>query len=215
MSEPLDNSDNNHPSPYHPLQNEAFPFEDNPAPQSLQGIDSTTKQPANDLKFYELRPRTASQETDAISISIEDQDPIASMELTFDVEYDVESYLEEFSRLARKGMFDLAIELFHTYPQDLKDHPELILEFVDTLLKQGAYKSLADFAADRESGLLELLSDCEVMPIEYLRSVFELGRRHVLNFGEESKKGNARDGKLDLELLANIEKLDSIQVSIS
>ncbi|TGO12503.1 hypothetical protein BTUL_0087g00160 [Botrytis tulipae] len=99
-----------------------------------------------------------------------------SMEVTFDCEYDLETYLEDFSRLMRKGKFDAAKDLFQSCPSDLRDHPEFVLDFVDALLKQGAYKTLIDFAADKESILLQQLSDCGQIPIQYLRSVFELGR---------------------------------------
>ncbi|RAL60912.1 hypothetical protein DID88_010237 [Monilinia fructigena] len=108
---------------------------------------------------------TTSKEGDADSIATPDS--TGSMEVTFDVTYDLEAYLEEFSRLTRKGKFYAAIELFHACPPDLKNHPEFILDFVDTLLRQGAYKALVDFAVGEESGLMTRLSDCGVMPMYY------------------------------------------------
>lgn len=87
-----------------------------------------------------------------------------SMEVNFECRYDLEAYLEEFSHFTWKGKFDSAKDIFESCPSDLKDHPEFVLDFGDTLLKQGAYKTLVDFAADKESNLLKQLSDCGKVP---------------------------------------------------
>ncbi|TGO63277.1 hypothetical protein BCON_0014g00660 [Botryotinia convoluta] len=137
-----------------------------------------------------------------------------SMEVTFDCECDLEAYLEDFSRLTRKGKFDAAKDLFESCPSDLRDHPEFVLDFVDTLLKQGAYKTLMDFAADKESNFLRLLSDCGHIPSQYLRSVFELGRRRAFGYLPDSDRKDVGADEVQLELLANFENLDSIQVQM-
>lgn len=136
-----------------------------------------------------------------------------SMEVTFDCEYDLEAYLEDFSRLMRKGKFDAAKNLFESCPSDLRDHPEFVLEFVDTLLKQGAYKTLIGVAADKQSNFLRLLSDCGQIPSQYLRSVFELGRRCTFGYLPDSDVKDVGADEVQLDLLANFGNLDSIQVS--
>ncbi|KAF7935370.1 uncharacterized protein EAE97_008277 [Botrytis byssoidea] len=137
-----------------------------------------------------------------------------SMEVTFDCEYDLEAYLEDFSRLMRKGRFDAAIDLFKSCPSDLRDHPEFVLDFVDALLKQGAYKTLMDFAAGKESILLKQLSDCGQIPIQYLRSVFELGRQRAFRYLPDGDMKDAGADEAQLDLLTNFESLDSIQVQL-
>ncbi|TEY37768.1 hypothetical protein BOTCAL_0510g00040 [Botryotinia calthae] len=137
-----------------------------------------------------------------------------SMEVTFDCEYDLEAYLEDFSRLTRKGKFDSAKDLFESCPSDLKDHPAFVLDFVDTLLKQGAYKTLVDFAADKESNLLKQLSDCGKVPSQYLCSVFELGRRRAFGYLPDGKMKDVGADEVRSELLANFESVDSIQVQL-
>ncbi|KAF7889175.1 hypothetical protein EAF00_009475 [Botryotinia globosa] len=137
-----------------------------------------------------------------------------SMEVTFDCEYDLEAYLEDFSRLMRKGKFDAAKNLFKSCPSDLRDHPEFVLDFVDALLKQGAYKTLIAFSADKESILLKQLSDCGQIPIQYLRSVFELGRQRAFGYLPDGDMKDAGADEAQLDLLKNFESLDSIQVQL-
>ncbi|THV45140.1 hypothetical protein BGAL_0525g00020 [Botrytis galanthina] len=137
-----------------------------------------------------------------------------SMEVTFDCEYDLEAYLEDFSRLMRKGKFDTAKDLFESCPSDLRDHPEFVLDFVDTLLKQGAYKTLIGVATDKESKFLRLLTNCGQIPSQYLRSVFELGRRRTFGYLPDSDVKDLGADEVQLDLLANFENLDSIQVQL-
>ncbi|TGO41126.1 hypothetical protein BHYA_0026g00330 [Botrytis hyacinthi] len=137
-----------------------------------------------------------------------------SMEVTFDYEYELEAYLEDFSRLMRKGKFDAAKDLFQSCPSDLRDHPEFVLDFVDTLLKQGAYKNLMNVAAGKESNLLRLLIDCGQIPSQYLRSMFELGKRRAFGCLPDSDVKDVGADEVRLNLLANFENLDSIQVQL-
>ncbi|KAF7932240.1 hypothetical protein EAE99_003480 [Botrytis elliptica] len=137
-----------------------------------------------------------------------------SMEVTFDCEYDLEPFLEDFSRLTRKGKFDTAKDLFESCPSDVKNHPEFVLDFVDTLLKQGAYKTLVNFAIDKELTSLKQLSECGQIPSQYLRSVFELGRRRALGYLPDSEERDVGTDEVKLELLASFESLDSIQVQL-
>ncbi|KAB8291764.1 hypothetical protein EYC80_006559 [Monilinia laxa] len=148
-----------------------------PTPIQEQGEPIAFNNPEKPPETENSKSTTTSNQGDADSIVTPDS--TGSMEVTFDVTYDLEAYLEEFPRLARKVKFDAAIELFHACPLDLKNYPEFILDFVDTLLRQGAYRTLADFAARGESGLMTRLSDFGVMPMHYLWSVFELGRWRV------------------------------------
>ncbi|QSZ37785.1 hypothetical protein DSL72_008884 [Monilinia vaccinii-corymbosi] len=139
---------------------------------------------------------------------------IGSMEVILDVEDDLEAYLEDFSRLTRKGKFNTAIQLFHACPLHLQDRPEFILDFLDTLLKQGAYKTLVDFNADKEQLLLNRLSECGTIPIYYLRSILELGRHHLFGFPESGLVKDVGADEVRSELLSNFEELDSIQVPL-
>ncbi|TGO67205.1 hypothetical protein BOTNAR_0046g00070 [Botryotinia narcissicola] len=136
-----------------------------------------------------------------------------SMEVTFDSEYDLEAYLEDFSRLMRKGRFDAVKNLFKSCPSDLRDHPEFVLDFMDVLLKQGAYKTFIDFAAGKESVLLKQLSDCEQIPIQYLRSAFELGRQRAFGYLPDGDMKDTGADEAQLDLLTNFESLDSIQIA--
>ncbi|KAF7897951.1 uncharacterized protein EAF01_008917 [Botrytis porri] len=130
-----------------------------------------------------------------------------SMEVTFDCEYDLEAYLEDFSRLTRKGKFDAAKDLFESCPSDLKDHPEFVLDFVDTLLKQGAYETLVKFAKDKDSTLVKQLSDCGQIPSQYLRSVFELGKRRAFGYLLDGEMKNVETDEVQLKSLANLRTL--------
>ncbi|TGO81071.1 hypothetical protein BPOR_1375g00020 [Botrytis porri] len=135
-----------------------------------------------------------------------------SMEVTFDCEYDLEAYLEDFSRLTRKGKFDAAKDLFESCPSDLKDHPEFVLDFVDTLLKQGAYETLVKFAKDKDSTLVKQLSDCGQIPSQYLRSVFELGKRRAFGYLLDVEMKNVETDEVQLKSLANLRTLIQFRI---
>lgn len=141
-----------------------------------------------------------------------------SMEITVDCEYDLEAYLEEFSRLTRKGKFDAARDLYNSCPVDLRDHPEFVLDYVDTLLRQGDFKSLMKFATEKETFLEKQLSDCGLIPAYYPRSVFEIGKLRTIGYRNVGylERGNLEDikaGEVRSELVSNLETLDSLHVS--
>ncbi|KAM0315866.1 hypothetical protein ACHAO8_003512 [Botrytis cinerea] len=191
---------------------------ESPQPQNELAADSQQYYPsiAAENPGSELRPRHKQPlaapilEVDILDLA-ETPGSTGSMEVNFDCEYDLEAYLEDFSRLARKGKFDSAKDLFESCPSDLKDHPEFVLDFVDTLLKQGAYKTLVEFAADKESSLLKQLSDCGKIPSQYLSSLFELGRQRAFGYLPDDKMKDVWADEVRSELLANFENLDSIQ----
>lgn len=193
---------------------------ESPQPQNELAADSQQYYPsiAAEHPGSELGPRHKQPlaapilEVDILDLA-ETPGSTGSMEVNFDCEYDLEAYLEDFSRLARKGKFDSAKDLFESCPSDLKDHPEFVLDFVDTLLKQGAYKTLVGFAADKESSLLKQLSDCGKIPSQYLSSLFELGRQRAFGYLPDDKMKDVGADEVRSELLANFENLDSIQVS--
>ncbi|KAM0161312.1 hypothetical protein ACHAPG_002515 [Botrytis cinerea] len=195
---------------------------ESPQPQNELAADSQQYYPsiAAENPGSELRPRHKQPlaapilEVDILDLA-ETPGSTGSMEVNFDCEYDLEAYLEDFSRLARKGKFDSAKDLFESCPSDLKDHPEFVLDFVDTLLKQGAYKTLVGFAADKESSLLKQLSDCGKIPSQYLSSLFELGRQRAFGYLPDDKMKDVWADEVRSELLANFENLDSIQALCS
>ncbi|TGO10828.1 hypothetical protein BPAE_0988g00010 [Botrytis paeoniae] len=196
------------------LESESSHSKDEPAKDSQQDFPSITMDdPENRFgacnQFFLAAPIPGE-----ISNLAETPGSTGIMEVTFDCEYDLEAYLEDFSRLTRKGKFDAAKDPFESCPSDLKDHPEFVLDFVDTLLKQGAYKTLVDFAADKESTLMKQLSDCGQVPNQYLRSVVELGRRCTFGYLLDSEMKDVGADQVELELLANFENLDSIQVQL-
>ncbi|KAM0132684.1 hypothetical protein ACHAP3_006354 [Botrytis cinerea] len=194
---------------------------ESPQPQNELAADSQQYYPsiAAENPGSELGPRHRQPlaapilEVDILDLA-ETPGSTGSMEVNFDCEYDLEAYLEDFSRLARKGKFDSAKDLFEFCPSDLKDHPEFVLVFVDTLLKQGAYKTLVGFAADKESSLLKQLSDCGKIPSQYLSSLFELGRQRAFGYLPDDKMKDGGADEVRSELLANFENLDSIQVQL-
>ncbi|KAM0135275.1 hypothetical protein ACHAO1_005161 [Botrytis cinerea] len=195
---------------------------ESPQPQNELAADSQQYYPsiAAENPGSELGPRHKQPlaapilEVDILDLA-ETPGSTGSMEVNFDCEYDLEAYLEDFSRLARKDKFDSAKDLFEFCPSDLKDHPEFVLDFVDTLLKQGAYKTLVGFAADKESSLLKQLSDCGKIPSQYLSSLFELGRQRAFGYLPDDKMKDVGADEVRSELLANFENLDSIQALCS
>ncbi|KAF5871149.1 uncharacterized protein Bfra_007663 [Botrytis fragariae] len=196
-------------------EGESSQFQNELAEDSQQGCPSIKKDDTESgFIFRDEKPLSALiSEGETLNLA-ETPGSTGSMEVTFDCEYDLEAYLEDFSRLTRKGKFDAAKDLFESCPSDLRDHPEFVLDFVDTLLKQGAYKTLVNFAADKESTLLKQLSDCGQIPSQYLLSVFELGRRRAFGYLPDSEAKDVGADKVQLELLAKFENLDSIQVQL-
>ncbi|KAI9650409.1 hypothetical protein NHQ30_000423 [Ciborinia camelliae] len=207
MSETLSHGDDGHSDSSRAVGSETVDSEDKFAESTQQESD-----PENEFKLYDLRFMTLSKDADGHSTGTPGS--TESMEITFDCEYDLEAYVEELSRLARKGKFNTAKHLFDSCLTELKDHPEFVLDFIDTLLKQGAYETLVNFAANKEGFLLEQLRDCGIIPIHYMRSVFELGKWHNLGFSKSAVVKDWRADEVRSELLSNFGKLDSIQVQL-
>ncbi|KAE8441515.1 hypothetical protein EG329_004903 [Mollisiaceae sp. DMI_Dod_QoI] len=67
-----------------------------------------------------------------------------TIHLQLDIEEDLESRLEEFSRLKRLGNYSAAEEYFQGNLQKFTDVPPVSVEFADMLLTQGAYKRLKE-----------------------------------------------------------------------
>jgi hypothetical protein len=65
-----------------------------------------------------------------------------TIHLQLDVEEDLETHLEEFSRLKRLGSFKDAEEYFQTNLHEFINVPPVSVEYADMLLTQGAYKRL-------------------------------------------------------------------------
>ncbi|KAF7944415.1 hypothetical protein EAE96_010811 [Botrytis aclada] len=165
------------------------------AKDSQQDCPSTTvNDPESMFESRDQNPLAAPGSKGETFNLVETPGSTGSMEVTFDCEYDLEAYLEDFSRLTRKGRFDAAKDLVESCPSDLRDHPELVLDFVDTLLKQ--------------------LSECGRIPGQYLRSVFELGRQRAFGYLSECEMKDVGADEVRLELLENFKELDSIQVQL-
>ncbi|RFU35427.1 hypothetical protein B7463_g893, partial [Scytalidium lignicola] len=65
-----------------------------------------------------------------------------TVHLELDIEEDLETQLEEFSRLKRLGHFKAAEHYFQTNLHDYIDIPLVTVEYADMLFQQGAYKHL-------------------------------------------------------------------------
>ncbi|CAD6441218.1 10a16c00-4435-48b4-a16b-e76d2bb46329-CDS [Sclerotinia trifoliorum] len=95
----------------------------------------------------------------------------AHLEISLDCVHDVEAYLENLSRLTRLGKYNDARDLYESCPPTLKDHPELYIDFFDTLLKQGAYETLVDLMANNDLSQLKGLSKYGFFPNHYAQSI--------------------------------------------
>lgn len=73
-----------------------------------------------------------------------------TVHLELDIEGDVESHLEEFSRLKRLGHFHAAEQYFQSNLHDYLDVPPVAIEYAEMLLLQGAYKRLKELLLRKE-----------------------------------------------------------------
>jgi hypothetical protein len=89
-----------------------------------------------------LRKGDSMKEAQVVLRPDSDQDITISLEL--DVEGDVESQLEEFSRLQRLGDFHAAEQYFQTNLDEYLNIPLVAVEYAEMLLQQGAYQRLKD-----------------------------------------------------------------------
>lgn len=79
-----------------------------------------------------------------------DSNQDTTVHLELEVEEDLESELEEFSRLKRLGHFKAAEQHFQNTLRDYIEAPPLAVEYADMLLQQGAYKRLRELLETKE-----------------------------------------------------------------
>lgn len=76
------------------------------------------------------------------------QDTTIHLEMA--IEEDIESYLEEFSRLKRLGNFTAAEQYFQSHLSDYLGLAPVAVEYADLLLEQGAYKRLNEMVRRKD-----------------------------------------------------------------
>ncbi|KAG4028130.1 hypothetical protein MFRU_024g01000 [Monilinia fructicola] len=217
MSDTLHHSDEDNISRSNAAESEMAHRDADPPTPSQEEREPTASEdrpdaPGTDNPRSITAPNEA--ETEAEAHALASPGSAGSLEVVLDVPYDLEAYLEEFSRLARKGRFEAAVALFHACPPDLRMHPECALDFVDALSRQGAYGTLADFAAGEGARLMARLRGCGAAPVQYVRCVFELGRWRVCGAVDGSWREGVEAGDARSQLRANFERLDSVQVQL-
>lgn len=136
----------------------------------------------------------------------------ATIQLEFDCSEDVESYLEELSRLRRLGRYNDARQYFNACRAYCGDHPELIIDYVSTLLAQGAFKDVLSVVTDKNTPILS--QDCDEIYHHYLHSSLCVARAVTLGWLEDAvwEWRKARAEMLS-ELERNFTKLRPLQVS--
>ncbi|KAI9650399.1 hypothetical protein NHQ30_000413 [Ciborinia camelliae] len=135
----------------------------------------------------------------------------AMIHLEFDCNEDIESYLEELSRLKRLGRFNDARRYFDYCRTYCGDHPDLIVDYVDTLLAQGAFKDVLDLAKKEDHPILA--EDCGQIYHHYLHSALCIARAITLGWLEESVlEWRTAKSEMVSELQRDFTKLSSFQI---
>ncbi|KAB8291763.1 hypothetical protein EYC80_006558 [Monilinia laxa] len=107
-----------------------------------------------------------------------------TIQLEFNFSEDIESYLEELSRLRRIGRYNDARQYYNTCRTYCGDHPELVIDYVDTLLAQGAFKDVLNLATDKNNPILS--QECDKIYHHYLHSSLCVARATTLGWLEEA-----------------------------
>ncbi|APA15406.1 hypothetical protein sscle_14g101760 [Sclerotinia sclerotiorum 1980 UF-70] len=194
------------------LLDEAGRLEKKPEPIAARHFDIPDSKIREDAEAQPYDFKVKRGINDVLS-EVEDGMESAHLEISLDCVYDVEVYLENLSRLTRLGKFNDARDLYESCPPTLKDHPELHIDFFDTLLKQGAYETLVDLMANKDLSQLKELSKYGIFPNHYARSMSELANRRTFDSCNEVFRELGFDTILD-SLNSNFVNLDSIKVQM-
>ncbi|KAF5871162.1 uncharacterized protein Bfra_007676ia [Botrytis fragariae] len=131
--------------------------------------------------------------------------------LEFECSEDIEIYLEELSRLRRLGRFYDAKQYFKSCSVYCGDHPDFIIDYVETLLSQGACKDVLELLACENPPILT--EDCGQIYHHYLHSAFCVAKAVTLGWTEDAvlQWGQAKS-ELISELRRDFTNLSSIQI---
>ncbi|TGO29917.1 hypothetical protein BPAE_0009g00110 [Botrytis paeoniae] len=131
--------------------------------------------------------------------------------LEFDCSEDIESYLEELSFLKRLGRFNDAKRYFKAYRVYCGDHPDLIIDYIDTLLSQGAWKDVLELITSENPPILT--KDCGQIYHHYLHSALCVAKAVTLGCLEDAvlQWGQAKS-ELISELKRDFTCLSSLQI---
>ncbi|KAJ8068475.1 hypothetical protein OCU04_004029 [Sclerotinia nivalis] len=135
----------------------------------------------------------------------------ATIQLEFDCSVDIESHLEELSRLKRLGRFKDARRYFDSCRAYCGDHPDLIVDYVDTLLAQGAFKDVLDLVTNKDPPILA--KDCDQIYHHYLHSALCLAKAITLGWLEDAvNEWRQARSQMVTELKRDFVKLSSLQI---
>ncbi|TGO63262.1 hypothetical protein BCON_0014g00510 [Botryotinia convoluta] len=131
--------------------------------------------------------------------------------LEFDCSEDIESYLEELSRLKRLGRFNDAKRYFKACRVYCGDHPDLVIDYIDTLLSQGACKDVLELITSENPPILT--KDCGQIYHHYLHSALCVAKAVTLGWLEDAvlQWGQAKS-ELISELKRDFTSLSSLQI---
>ncbi|KAF7865691.1 hypothetical protein EAF04_005857 [Stromatinia cepivora] len=135
----------------------------------------------------------------------------ATIHLEFDCSVDIESHLEELSRLKRLGRFNDARRYFDSCRAYCGDHPDLIVDYVDTLLEQGAFKDVLDLVTNKDPPILA--KDCDQIYHHYLHSALCVAKAITLGWIEDAvNEWRRARSQMITELKRDFVKLSSLQI---
>lgn len=135
----------------------------------------------------------------------------STIHLEFDCSEDIECYLEELSRLRRLGRFNEARQYFESCRNLCGDHPDFVIDFVETLLSQGAMKDVLDLVTDKHSPALP--KDCDQIYHHALHSALCVTKFITFGWHDDAilEWTHARSDMI-LKLEKDFVKLSSLQV---
>ncbi|TGO81861.1 hypothetical protein BPOR_0993g00070 [Botrytis porri] len=131
--------------------------------------------------------------------------------LEFECSEDIEIYLEELSRLRRLGRCHDAKRYFKSCSAYCGDHPDLIIDYVDTLISQGACKDVLELVTSENPPILA--KDCGQIYNHYLHSAFCVAKAVTSGWSEDAvlQWGQAKS-ELISELKRDFNNLSPIQI---
>ncbi|ESZ93571.1 hypothetical protein SBOR_6054 [Sclerotinia borealis F-4128] len=187
-------------------------FKETPrGPKNYRGFESESENGLDSGYAYvseELTPRHTTKSDISWTTKVA-QDVMIHLE--FDCSEDIESHLEELSRLKRLGRFNDARRYFESCRTYCGNHPDLIIDYVDTLLAQGALKDVLDFVTSKDPPILA--EDCGQTYHHYLHSALCVVKVLTLGWLEDAVI-EWRQAKSDMisELKKDFVELSSLQI---
>lgn len=115
-----------------------------------------------------------------------------TMHLTLDVQDDLDSALDNLSRLSRLGDFKGTTSLFHETLESHLDKPQVLIRWTEALLRQGDYRSVLDLNSGPIESLGTYSPNAEVakLPMLYWRLMRLTAQYQSLEIGTGSKEWN-------------------------